>query len=74
MGSFTFLFSRLPSRTKEQTKLELAVDMVCSVILEPTPYEQVILLCNSWYPKKPEFFRLFLCTTEPKGIVVHPEK
>lgn len=39
--------------TKEKTKLELAADMVCSVMPELSSCVQVILLCDSWYPKKP---------------------
>ena len=39
--------------TKEHSKLELAADMVRSVMAELASCEQVILLCDSWYPKKP---------------------
>lgn len=39
--------------TKELSKLELAADMVRSVMAALTPCKQVILLCDSWYPKKP---------------------
>ena len=39
--------------TKELSKLELAADMVRSVMAELSSCRQVILLCDSWYPKKP---------------------
>ena len=39
--------------TKEHSKLDLAADMVRSVTAELAPCRQVILLCDSWYPKKP---------------------
>lgn len=39
--------------TKGLTKLELAADMVRSVMPELSSCGQVILLCDSWYPKKP---------------------
>ena len=39
--------------TKELSKLELAADMVRSVMPELASCRQVILLCDSWYPKKP---------------------
>ena len=39
--------------TKGLSKLELAADMVRSVMAEPASCGQVILLCDSWYPKKP---------------------
>ena len=39
--------------TKELSKLELAADMVHSVMAELSFVRQVILLCDSWYPKKP---------------------
>lgn len=39
--------------TKELSKLELAADMVRSVMAVLAPCGQVILLCDSWYPKKP---------------------
>lgn len=39
--------------TKELSKLELAADMVRSVMAELSSCGQVILLCDSWYPKKP---------------------
>jgi len=39
--------------TKELSKLELAADMVRSAMAELAPCGQVILLCDSWYPKKP---------------------
>lgn len=39
--------------TKELSKLELASDMVRSVMPELSSCSQVILLCDSWYPKKP---------------------
>lgn len=39
--------------TKELSKLELAADMVRSVMAELSSCKQVILLCDSWYPKKP---------------------
>lgn len=39
--------------TKELSKLELAADMVRSVMAELASCTQVILLCDSWYPKKP---------------------
>lgn len=39
--------------TKELSKLELAADMVRSVMAELAPCGQVILLCDSGYPKKP---------------------
>lgn len=39
--------------TKELSKLELAADMVRSVMVELASCGQVILLCDSWYPKKP---------------------
>ena len=39
--------------TKELSKLELAADMVRSVMTELSSCRQVILLCDSWYPKKP---------------------
>ncbi len=39
--------------TKELSKLELAADMVRSVMAEFVSCRQVILLCDSWYPKKP---------------------
>lgn len=39
--------------TKELSKLELAPDMVRSVMPELSSCGQVILLCDSWYPKKP---------------------
>ncbi len=39
--------------TKELSKLELAADMVRSVMAALAPCRQVILLCDSWYPKKP---------------------
>ena len=39
--------------TKELSKLELATDMVRSVMAELSSSGQVILLCDSWYPKKP---------------------
>jgi len=39
--------------TKELSKLELAAGMVRSVMAAPAPCRQVILLCDSWYPKKP---------------------
>ena len=39
--------------TKELSKLELAADMVRPVMAELSSCGQVILLCDSWYPKKP---------------------
>ena len=39
--------------TKELSKLELAADMVRSVMAEFASCGQIILLCDSWYPKKP---------------------
>ena len=39
--------------TKELSKLELAADMVRSVMAVLSSCRQVILLCDSWYPKKP---------------------
>lgn len=39
--------------TKEVSKLKLAADMVRLVMTELTRCKQVILLCDSWYPKKP---------------------
>lgn len=39
--------------TKEVSKLELAADLVRSVMPELALCGQVILLCDSWYPKKP---------------------
>lgn len=39
--------------TKGLSKLELAADMVRSVMGELASCGQVILLCDSWYPKKP---------------------
>jgi len=39
--------------TKERSKLELAADMVRSVMAELASCPQVILLCDSWYSKKP---------------------
>ena len=39
--------------TKDLSKLELAADMVRSVMPELASCGQVILLCDSWYPKKP---------------------
>lgn len=39
--------------TKELSKLDLAADMVRSVMAELASPRQVILLCDSWYPKKP---------------------
>ncbi|MDE7354354.1 MAG: hypothetical protein K2O06_15085 [Acetatifactor sp.] len=39
--------------TKELSKLELAADMVRSVMAGLASCRQVILLCDSWYPKKP---------------------
>lgn len=39
--------------TKGLSKLELAADMVRSAMAELTLCRQVILLCDSWYPKKP---------------------
>lgn len=39
--------------TKEFSKLALAADMVRSVMTALSPCKQVILLCDSWYPKKP---------------------
>ena len=39
--------------TKELSKLELAADMVRSVMAELASCGQVILLCDSWYPKRP---------------------
>lgn len=39
--------------TKELSKLELAADIVRSVMPELAACGQVILLCDSWYPKKP---------------------
>lgn len=39
--------------TKELSKLELAADMVRSAMAALGPCSQVILLCDSWYPKKP---------------------
>lgn len=39
--------------TKELSKLELAAGMVRSVMPELSSCGQVILLCDSWYPKKP---------------------
>lgn len=39
--------------TKELSKLEIAADMVRSVMAEFSSCKQVILLCDSWYPKKP---------------------
>ncbi len=39
--------------TKELSKLELAADMVRSVMAQLSSCGQVILLCDSWYPKKP---------------------
>ena len=39
--------------TKELSKLELAADMVRSIMAELSSCGQVILLCDSWYPKKP---------------------
>ena len=39
--------------TKELTKLDLAADMVRSVMAELASCGQVILLCDSWYTKKP---------------------
>lgn len=39
--------------TKELSKLELAAEMIRSVMAALGPCSQVILLCDSWYPKKP---------------------
>lgn len=39
--------------TKEESKLDLAAQMVRSVMPELISCRQVILLCDSWYPKKP---------------------
>lgn len=39
--------------TKELSKLELATDMVRSVMAELSSCRQVIFLYDSWYPKKP---------------------
>lgn len=39
--------------TKELSKLDLAADMVRSVMAQLSSCKQVILLCDSWYPKKP---------------------
>lgn len=39
--------------TKEASKLDLAAQMVRSVMPELVSCRQVILLCDSWYPKKP---------------------
>ena len=38
---------------KELTKLDLAADMVRSVMAKLASCGQVILLCDSWYTKKP---------------------
>lgn len=50
-----YLFLPLGYRlwTKEESKLELAAQMVRSVMPELLSCRQVILLCDSWYPKKP---------------------
>ena len=37
--------------TKEQTKLEMAADLVRAVMACPGTQHQVILCCDSWYPK-----------------------
>ena len=39
--------------TQKLSKLELAADMVRSVMTELVSCRQVILLCDSWYPRKP---------------------
>lgn len=39
--------------TKEKSKLELAAEMIRSVMPAFASCKQVILLCDSWYPKKP---------------------
>lgn len=39
--------------TREETKLELAANMIRSVMPALASCRQVILLCDSWYPKKP---------------------
>ena len=39
--------------TKKESKLELAAQMVRSVMPALASCNQVILLCDSWYPKKP---------------------
>lgn len=39
--------------TKEETKLELAAKMVRAVMKPLSSCPQVLLLCDSWYPKKP---------------------
>lgn len=39
--------------TKKESKLELAAQMVRSVMPALASCKQVILLCDSWYPKKP---------------------
>lgn len=39
--------------TKEESKLELAAQMIRSVMPALASCKQVILLCDSWYPKKP---------------------
>lgn len=39
--------------TKQESKLELAAQMVRSVMPVLSSCKQVILLCDSWYPKKP---------------------
>lgn len=41
--------------TKELSKLELTSDMVRSVMPELASCGQVILLCDSWYPKKRQY-------------------
>ncbi len=39
--------------TKEETKLELAAKMVRGAMEPLASHPQVLLLCDSWYPKKP---------------------
>ena len=62
--------------TKEVSKRKLAADMVRLVMTELTRCKQVILLCDSWYPKKPvtglveEFKNLeMICATRSDTVL-----
>jgi hypothetical protein len=53
-GGTTYLSAPLGYRLwiKECSKLELTADLARSVMPELAACRQVILLCDSWYPKK----------------------
>lgn len=54
-GEIVYLSVPLQYRlwTKEETKLELATQMVRAAMEHLSSHPQVLLLCDSWYPKKP---------------------